>query len=321
MNASEKEEGDILAKELIHEYWSIITSGSQSTWNFYLDPLRYTPHDRWATREQWISVAKQCVERRIYMLFGLEILLAEGFSEYLDTAMEVVADWLKRTGGHDPEYYLNILKYFPPDNPTRLAFLPKGNLDTLWSEGYRALMSVGDEDVCRHSAAQIQKVFSAYPLDDVQVERQALPRMKELGRLCSNYLDSEVMESANRFCLEYLLKDIEIARYQKQLAHEATAGKDGLRSLWIRDDIAYLSWRVGWFDMLTMLRKETWYWQSMFEHWSPGDDNINLLVWSQYAKDELLRRRALHVMRRHEYTKIDGAIAWVRMSHVRWPPE
>jgi hypothetical protein len=91
MDAAMKKEGDALAKELIREYWDIFINATGPTWNFYLQPLRYDHTDRWATREQWLDAAKQAIDRKTSVLAGLEIMLAEGHTEYLDLARDVVA--------------------------------------------------------------------------------------------------------------------------------------------------------------------------------------------------------------------------------------
>lgn len=335
MNAAEKQRGDDLAQQLIEEYWSNLTNGIGGYSDFHDWPLHYTPHDRWATREQWIKVATQCLRNENRVIFALGLLLDEGFTEHLDAAIAFVtkwapewdkyywhSDWLTYgTPPLEPAALDNLIKRLPRDHLIRREYLPADNPDELDEEGRRALISVEDEVFCRNLAACIERVFFASELDTDQVEDYALPRMMELGRLCAKYIDPAVMDAAKRFCLDYLEKDREMAPRFRQLLDT----KDPPRFLWIYDRIAPLAWRIGWLDILTNLRNEPWYWNK--DLWNLGGtldisfmDEENLLVWSQYVDNDLLRERALHVMSRQP-RQMDGAIAWVRMSHVRWPPD
>ncbi len=319
MDAAMKQEGDALAKELIREYWDIFINATGTTWNFYLQSLRYDPADRWATREQWLDAAKQAIDRKTSVLAGLEIMLAEGHTEYLDLAHEVVAYWRDKLHEHDAYYYYDILKYFPPDDAMRRKYLSFENEYLLSEDNYArtALVSIEDEAVCKQLAKEITHAFTASPLDEQQAECALRFEMRELGRLCQKYLAPEVVKQAKKFCMEFLLKDMEVAPYFRSIPFDYT--KPEKRITWIVDDIAVLAWRIGWLDILEDLRNEQWYWDRIYVN--SDCDNVNLLVWSRFARNAQLQAQALTVMRKKGYDRMDGAIAWMRMTHVRWPPQ
>jgi hypothetical protein len=321
MNTDEKQEGDMLAECLIQAYWRAFT-GNEPTWNFYLSPQHYTPADCWATRAQWIRAAKECVARKTKVLFGLEILLAEGLTEYMPTAIDILAEWERDEDRHDPEYYYAILAHLPHDNQLRRKYLAAYDADDLGKAGRAALIAVAvaDEALCSQIASRITKIFQARNPDPTDIEESALPAMLELGPLCGRYLAPAVMDAARKFCLDYLQKDRILAPEYAQRHHDLFAGKIDERIRWICDDIAYLCWRLGWFDVLSALRDESWYWNSIFNGSHADYENTNLLIWSQYVTNDLLCMRALQVMKTHPYRQLDGAIAWLRMANCKWPP-
>lgn len=329
MNAAETREGDALSTRWIQDYWDRFT-GTGEAWNIYRSPLRYMPQDRWATRDDWINAAKLCLERQTKVLFGLEVLLAEGFAEYMGMAEEMVQEWIDKYNGHDPEYYYDILKHFPPDHPARCKYLSTKDLieeqkvfgwySPFHDDAFRALVSVEDKEACTYLAGKVTSAFSAFVPDEDEAE-SALTPMRVLGRRCEPYMAPSVMDAAKSFCLAFLEKDREVAPHYLELTSESRP--DDRRVLWIRGDISYLSWRVGWYDVLAKLRNEPWYWKDMFGGYRyPHMENTELLIWSQYLDDDTLRRQALQLMRsrKRRDERLDAAIAWVRMSHAKWPP-
>lgn len=321
MDKGQKTLGDSLAHDLVKQYWKDFTTGS--TWNYYIIPLKYLPSDTWATREQWIKVAKDFIEKETHVLAGLEILLGEGQFEYLPLALDIVKKWdeeVEEAEVCEPEYYYDIIKFFPLENIYRRKYFGAGDFDWLGEWGRAALVSVEDVAACKFVAGKINAIFHSENLDEELVENEALPLMVELGRFCNKFLDEKVLDSAKQFCEGFLSKDREIAPYFNEIEKGKMPELANDRWIWICDDIAKIAWSIGWFDILEKLGNESWYWTRIFSSRYSDLYNESLLIWSQYLSNDVLRSRAIHVMQTSEYHKLDGAIAWFRMNNAKWPP-
>lgn len=311
MDAAQRREGDTLANELIAQYWHDFEFGG--TWNLYVYPLRYVVGDRWATDEQWLDMAHRFLERDTHYWTALEILLDQGLTEYLPQAQEKALTWYK-SGAHDAYYFFDILKFFPADDPVRQAILgePPSVLDKREHDDRlvrQALISVRDEGMCQYLAERICELLEQPQIDEDDFLDDILPRMIELGPLCNELVPETLIETAQIMVYEALEKDREIvARGLHRSLPPA-----GERSLWIRDSIGYDAWKLQWEEMRLELRRTKWYWTSQFDPRYIDSSNDSLLAWSLRESDDILKKRALDVMKNRDLQPIDGAIAWKRM--------
>lgn len=316
MNAAELKEGDRIARELIAGYWDAFC-GAGPARNYRFDHLRYLESDTWATREQWIAAARLCVENKTKLLFGLEILLAEGLDEYLPLAQDLIRDWDEQYEGHDPEYYYDLLAQLASDDPMRRKYLSGFDPFDLCTWGRKALILAVDEPGCGKIGAALSSMFTAAEPDANEIEHTGLPLLCDLGPLCGQYVTPAALEAARRFCLDYLARDRAIAPHYRQWYAEFSAGQRDERMHWIFGEIAPIASRLGWFDVLEGLQREPWYWEQLFAHAYSDYESTSLLAWSRHADNEVLRRRAMLVMTNNRFDTLDGAIAWTRMSGVR----
>jgi hypothetical protein len=293
--------GDALADKLIAEYWLAFEAGT--TWNYHSWSPKYVKGDAWATRSNWLDVSRRVLETKVFHRPALEVLLAEGCLDYLEAARELVHDW-HRESGHDAYYFSDLMAHFPHSDPVRREYFSEYPQVNDWEKHLRiALFSVEDVALCRHVAQMISEALLTEAVDEDRIESYVLPHLAEMGPLCSKYIDAKTIDAAKKFCLSYLKKDE---------AECLMPAPDDERSLWIRDEIAYLSWRLGWTDILRALEDAPWYWTSVHND-ALDYENYNLLTWSLLKSNELLKNRALCVMQTHEYHKLDGAIAWKRL--------
>jgi hypothetical protein len=117
LTRQERTEADALARELIAAYWHDFEFGK--TWNYRLILPKYVDGDAWATREQWLAVARRILAGDSFPLRALDVLLAEGCTEHLDDARRLLHAW----DGHDPEYYFDLLAWLPAEDRVRRALL------------------------------------------------------------------------------------------------------------------------------------------------------------------------------------------------------
>lgn len=315
MDKAKRSEGDALANELIAQYWRDFEAGD--TWNYFTYPGRYVAADTWASDDQWRAIAQRFCERNKYLSAAFSILLRFERERYVSEAQEFVRKWHAETAGHDPEYLYDVLKYFPEENPLRHKYLGDSPnvLDAYrdsnrgcWEER-QALISVQDDNLCNFMAERISESLRRSDLSNDEFEEDVLNRMVELGPMCAELVTADLVEIAKVKVYEFLDKD---RRVVENNADTKEFSEDE-RSLWLRDDIGHFASRLNWDDMQLTLRCMKWYWTSQFaESWSDRD-NEGLLAWSLRESDELLKRRALWVMKHHQYQPIDGAIAWKRM--------
>lgn len=305
--------GDALAQAVIAGYWHDFLHGD--SWSYHRAWPRHVPGDRWADRDRWIEMARRCLDEDRYQLTAYEILLAEGLTEYAPAAFARVQEW-HTMSGHDPHYYYDILAHLP-DSDVRRSWL-EVDPDELWHDRdgvRRALLSVADPRACEIVAGRIVREL-AEPAPEVSFADSLVPsRLMDLGPLCQSYVPGATMARAKELCLEELARDRAYVLGRDPTREE---GDDGMRSLWIRDEVAGLASRVGWKDVLQMLAGEAWYWSSVFED---DRENRTLLCWSLCASTEALEGRAMEVMRsRADFRgRIDGAIAWVRLHAAAGP--
>ena len=220
-------------------------------------------------------------------------------------------------GGHDAEYLYDVLKHFPKNNSLRQRYLGEhpsvlcseyNDLHNGYSEERQALISVEDASLCTYIGQQVSDLLSRSDLTEDEFEGQVLTRMVELGPMCNTLIAPSLVESAKNRIYDILDND--------RLATERDLSIDehGVdQTLWLRDDIGHFASRLNWDDMLLALRRMKWYWTSQFSESYSDQYNDGLLAWSLRESDEVLKKRALDVMKHYSSQSIDGAIAWKRL--------
>ncbi len=169
--------------------------------------------------------------------------------------------------------------------------------------------SVRDAAMCQYLDERICALLEQSTLDEEGFLQNALPRMVELGPLCRELIPETLIETAQIKVYDALEKDQEVvARHQHR-----SMPPEGKRHLWIRHTIGYDAWKLQWEEMRLELRRTKWYWTSQFDPRSIDGQNHSLLAWSLRESDDVLKTRALNVMKHHALKPIDGAIAWKRM--------
>jgi len=305
---------DAQSKKLISKYWSDFRSGS--TWNFYSSKLRNQRDDAWVKPEEWIEHAKMCIESNTNLIQALEILLVEEKEQYLDVAEHLLSDWHK-SGAHDPYYYFDVMARLPKENSIRKEYLSSTcfkefMVDDGWgysNSARTALINADDQCFLEFLGNFIDDNFKFNDLSDDVLEEDILPLFIDLGRKSENYVARSNNDHFKEFCLSYFQKDeLVIDKFLNGNLEEDN------RQIWIGDNIAYYSWVLGWNDVIDELKNKDWYWMSLFSDWWDDYENNNLLVWSLYSNDNILKERASHIMQQDEYNKLDGAIVWERLK-------
>jgi general stress protein 26 len=176
----------------------------------------------------------------------------------------------------------------------------------------QALVRVKDKKFCEFYGSYINDLFESNNFGDETIEDSIIPLLIDFGVLANQYLPSSHLDKVKDFIYKSLSKD-------KAIVEQALNGVDNnqdSRKMWVRDNVAYWVWTLGWADILHDLKKQDWYWLSIFSEWWEDSDSNNLLVWSLLHDNEILRNRAIHVMKSDNFKKIDGAIAWKRINRL-----
>ncbi|MGH8028604.1 MAG: hypothetical protein ACREO3_01585, partial [Arenimonas sp.] len=74
LTRQQRTEADALASELIAAYWREFESGK--TWNYHEILPKYVDGDAWATREEWLAVARRILAGQTHPLRAFDVLLA-----------------------------------------------------------------------------------------------------------------------------------------------------------------------------------------------------------------------------------------------------
>lgn len=299
-----------LADELITGYLQEFQEGV--TWNFFNDPYRYISGDSWVSFENWQTTAKHCLENSVNVVQALEILLLTDRVKYLSKAEMVLKEW-EKNGCHDAYQYYEILSHFPLDFKLRDEYLGPAEYEAFLEDdgwGYNknardALFRLAESDFLQIVGEWLDSRILSGPRDE-EIAEKYFPLLVEMGENCNHYLSSESIQSVKDFVFRYLARD------EKQffsLLNDNEIYRES-RSLWIVDSVAFSTWRLGWFEVLSYLSNSEWYWASLFDDdWQ--DDNRNLLVWSLLKRNSTIVRRAELLIKEGN---IDGAIAWKRLN-------
>lgn len=307
------EEINVLSSDLISEYWCDFKASR--TWNYYLWDPKYVRGEKWAPIDKWVSVSKECIEENLNVIQSLEILLREEFENYVSSAESFVHEWYKG-GGHDAYYYFDILSMLPKNNHVRRKVLSVDSFYNLYADdpevmsARRALARAGDEDFVRHAGRYINDLFERDRLSESLIENHIIPIMLDMGGVVNSCVSEENLNRVKILCLEYYDKDREVIERIMGGVNQ----DEGQRQVWVGDNLAYFSWVFDWHDVLDMLGNDELYWSGIFSELWDDPENYNLLVWSLVRDDVLLRSRAEYVMVNHELHKLDGAIAWSRLT-------
>lgn len=300
-----------ICNRVVSEYWSDFKAGN--TWNYFLDSSKYSNNDEWASMSQWKSAAEFCIENDSNVIQALEVLLAIDSDKYMDLANERIAYWYSG-GAHDAYYYFDILSHFPKEDKIREQFLGEKEYGTfIESDGWgynssarNALLKSDDSSFREFLGDWVSRKLSAeYSLDTM--EDDIFPLLVELGRYSKKYLSDSNIKDAKLFVQEFLdndKKSVESILNGKIIDYED-------RSLWIADNAGYFSWALGWQDIIDQLKTSDWYWASIFSDLWSDEDNKNLVAWSLVHNDQVIRSRALEVIKSGS---VDGAIALMRLE-------
>jgi hypothetical protein len=305
---------DELSKTLIDRYWSEFKAGK--TWNYYFLRPKYLKRDTWASKEKWLSISKECIEADTNVVQALEVLVDLEYDNYIDKAQKIVMDWYN-SGGHDSYYYFDIIARFPKDHPIRKDVLSIDNFEDIYSDdpissmARKALIFGKDEKFIETLSKYVSQLLAQPFLNIEIIESRIIPILLDLGDFSKEYLSRERLDQLKSICLEYFEKD-------KNIIDQFLNGKqldEDTRNIWVGDNLAYWAWTFGWNDVLSILDSEDIYWLAIFSEFWDDYDNNNLLIWSLQKNDPLLKNRAVNVMNTHELYRLDGAIAWSRLSN------
>ncbi len=284
--------------------------------NIYIDNIRYLKSDTWITKKEWVKYAQVFINKDIHIVKALEILLSEEFEKYYEYANNFIQDWNKTKDYDYTKEYYNILAFFPKKHPLRI-FLNNYNYGTRNNYNStilrKALIHSGDIDFCKFLANKCNKIIRRNCNNNKNLEA-IINIVSELGTYALKYIKAENLVILKKFVYNYLDKDKQIA--YKILNDYPITDK---RILWISDNIALIAWSLQWYDILDYLIDEDWYWLFLFEDSGYGyydDKNINLLVWSDYTNNYILRTQAIKIIEESDVeNKIDGVIALSRLDN------
>ena len=304
---------DELCKSLIDRYWSEFKAGK--TWNYYSWSPKYLESDTWATQEKWLSISKECIKTDINVIQALEVLLDLEYENYIDKAQNIVIDWYN-SGGYDDYYYYNVIARFPKDHPIRKNVLSIDNFEDIYiddsdsSLARKALVNSKDENFIECCSKYVEKLLDQTLISIEMIENHIAPILLDLGSLPKECISGKHLDKLKTICLQYFEKDKNIINriLNGELLNEDT------RNIWVGDNLAYWAWSFGWDDVLSILDSEDIYWLAIFSDFWDDYYNNNLLIWSLQKNDSLIKNRAIHVMNTHELYKLDGAIAWSRLT-------
>ncbi len=305
---------DSLSAELIDRYWNDFKSCS--TWNYYNWAPKYLEDDVWATKDTWISVSQECLEKDTNVLQALEVLLDLDRDNYIDIAENVLSTWFE-SGAHDEHYYYDLISYLPVEHKIRKEVLSvESNSDIFGCDAElsllrRALARASDRDFIELSGGYLNDLLQRDTLDIDLLEYSIMPVLMDLGRYAKSCVSVSNLDRLKRSCLNFYEKD----RIQIETLLLGDFEDSDQRRVWVGDNLAYWAWVLGWQDMLSDLDRDDLYWAAMFSELWGDEENTNLLIWAALKDSKILRNRASVVMKTHELHRLDGAIALSRMAN------
>jgi len=302
-------------KEIIEIYWDRFKNGKVH--NFYLDKYRYNSADTWASREDWLSIAKECIKTNRNILSALEILLKEEYSNYRKLADEILVEWYTH-GGYDIEYYQDILLMMPKDYELRKEifdeeYFAELSSDFLDREMARSILRSEDLDFYQRYAKLVNHYIEKHKYNYEELEfLLEYGCMVEFGKHIDSYIDGENIKILRKMVVDYLEEDKNMFLKMR----DGYIPDEEERSLWIVDNVAKIVYYLGWHDILDDLILQQWYWDVLFDSEMDLDyENINLLVLSSYTSNDTLKNRAYALISNRFFDdSMDAVIALSRLN-------
>jgi hypothetical protein len=303
--------------KIIKKYFDNFNRGK--TYNFYIDKLRYTKSDRWATTDEWVENAEVCIKNDTNLIQALEILAKEKPDKYMQMAKDFLLQWYK-SGAYDFEYYFELVASMPFDCEVR-----KNIIDDYmeYVKDYDSSFHLLRESLIRNNDTEFCEVYGNY-LDGLikkyQNNNKELCRLLEnehiinLGTKASLYISQDSLDIIKQMLIEYLQKDKELAL---KIVDGYIPDIENEQILWIADYASKVAFYMGWYDILEYLCNQEWYWLFLFdvEYGYEDSNNTNLLIWSQYTKNDILIAQAKKLIASIDFqNNIDGVITLSRMD-------
>ena len=305
----------MIYKEIINNYFSLFEEGK--TYNYYLDRFRYSSEDTWATKEQWVNIAKRCIKNKTNIIQALEILIREEFDKYYKLADSILLEW-KLEGAYDIGAYYDLIFSMPKDYALRREIVGDYSeylIDDSWGYAKLAratLLRNGDKDFLNIYGNYINNFIEKNIGDFHKMESfLEFSNIVYFGNNIYNYIDEKNLKNLKIFLYEHIKNDKLIAN---RILNDNNFIFTNSRNIWIADKIAEISFFLGFFDVLDYLLHEDWYWIFLFDNEYGYEDtnNSNLLVWSNYSCNSVLKRRAKDIIETGN-NELDGVIALYRM--------
>jgi len=299
--------------QLIENYWKSFSEGLAH--NYFLNSTYYQSHDTWAVERNWLDAANYCLSKSINEYQAYEILLRLNAAKYFDSAHAFVQGWYE-AGAHDAYYMFDIVSRFPKENKYRSEFLGESNFVEFMAveEGWgwnklarQALIRADDAEFCSFLGDWLDTETSRSTKDEM-LESQCLPLLLELGEKADKYISDDTTGILKSLVQRYLEND---RQYVQDTLNSVPVIRSE-RSLWIVDQIAEISMRMGWTDIIDELVSSDWYWLAQTElSFDDDSSKLNLLSLSLVSQDQFLKQQAKSYV---EHGHLEGAIAWARMD-------
>jgi len=310
----------MLKDKIVEQYIREFLDGK--SYNYYIDSLRYKSSDTWFTKDDWIKIAKECIFGNHNILQALEILIVEEYDKYYSMADKVLTEWYD-AGGYDIQYYHDIIAFMPKDYPIRKKIV--GDYSD-YLENY----SIGNDTFMRASLIRSNdiefcNIYGKYLDKEIQRNKDNFDELAsmvnanyifDLGKEVYKYVEKDSLDIVKNMIFEYIQKDKEMAL---KILDGYMPNIDEEQTLWIIDYVPRIAFCIGWNDVLEYLLYEDWYWLFLFDEdfGYENDNNQNLLIWSQYTKNNTLLHRAkdLFLKENEFFKRFDGFIALSRLGN------
>jgi len=299
--------------KLLTSYLGSFESGRVS--NFYIDLFRYQEDDEWIDKDIWVKLAKDCIDKKQNILASLEILVREDIEKYYDIADKILTDWYGNGDKFcDIEYYQDILVAMPKDYEIRKkTFSYLGELSSiddyiLEKDIVKSMLKEKDIDFCLSYGKFLDMYIQLYSNDYSKIED-----LFEFGNIIyfqkdiSIYLSKDSILVLQKFLKDFFNKDKDIFFKIKY----GYIPEEEERTLWISDSIAYITYFLGWYDILDDVISQEWYWDILFDNEYIDYDNHNALVLSSYTHHNNLKNKAIKLLNSGDF---DGMIMLSRLG-------
>jgi hypothetical protein len=310
---------ETIMQEIINDYWVGFKNGKE--YNYYLDKMRYNSNDTWATKADWVKVAKECISSNHNVLQALEILIIEEYDEYYLMVDEILTQWYAN-GGYDIEYYYDLIIAMPNDYPIKKEII--GDYSDYFKHYNTRENKLIRESFIRNQDVGFCKIYGSYLDDKIKNNKNNFKELAlmidagyifDLGTQAVKYIKKDNLNIVKKMLIDYIQKDKELALkildgYVPNIEEEQT--------LWIIDYAPRVASYLGWYDILEYLSDQKWYWNLLFDvnYGYEDSNNTNLLIWSNHVCNDTLRQRAYTLVESTSRNKLDGVISLTRMWSV-----